>query len=41
MILIEFSAGMALMIQVGEVEQMKQPPENFPKCHNFMSNEIV
>ncbi|CRL07208.1 CLUMA_CG020191, isoform A [Clunio marinus] len=33
--------GMALMIQVGEITDMRQPPENFPRCHNYMPDGIV
>lgn len=33
--------GMALMIQVGEIEQMRKPPSNFPRCHNYMPKGIV
>lgn len=33
--------GMALMIQVGEKEQMRKPPKNFPRCHNYMPKGIV
>jgi hypothetical protein len=32
---------MALMIQVGEPDQMRKPPDNFPRCYNYMPNEIV
>ena len=33
--------GMAVLIQVGEKEQMRKPPESFPRCHNYMPEGIV
>lgn len=35
------SIGMAVMIQVGEVHEMRKPPDNFPRCGNYMPNGIV
>ena len=32
--------GMALVVQVGEIHEMKQPPTDFPTCHNFIPNRI-
>lgn len=29
------AAGMALVLQIGESSDMKNPPENFPTCNNF------
>lgn len=29
------AVGMALVLQVGEVEEMKTPPNAFPTCNNF------
>lgn len=33
--------GMAVMIQVGEASEMREPPDNFPRCYNFMPDGIV
>lgn len=33
--------GMAVMIQVGEPDEMRKPPANFPRCQNFMPDGIV
>lgn len=33
--------GMAVMIQVGEKEDMRDPPKDFPRCNNYMPNEVV
>jgi hypothetical protein len=32
---------MALLIQVGEKEDMKKTPEGFPKCYNYMPKDVV
>lgn len=33
--------GMAVLVQVGEVEEMRKPPENFPRCHSYLPDDIV
>lgn len=33
--------GMTFILQVGEPHQMARPPPNFPKCGNYMSNDLV
>lgn len=33
--------GMALMIQVGEVSEIRRPPDNFPRCFSYMPKGIV
>lgn len=33
--------GMALMIQVGEVSEMRRAPDNFPRCFSYMPKGIV
>jgi hypothetical protein len=30
--------GMAFVLQVGEVEEMKRPEENYSKSHDFIRN---
>jgi hypothetical protein len=30
------AVGMGLVLQVGEPHEMVKPPDNFPKCNNFM-----
>jgi hypothetical protein len=32
---------MGLIVQVGEIEQMRKPPKEFPRCTNFMPKGIV
>lgn len=32
--------GMAFILQVGEVNQMKKPPRNFAKCQNYLPNSM-
>lgn len=32
--------GMGFILQVGEVEQMKKPPQNYAKCHNYMPENM-
>lgn len=34
------AAGMQLVLQVGETEEMIKAPENFPKCGNFQPNVV-
>jgi L-ascorbate oxidase len=29
-------AGMAGILQVGELKDLPKPPENFPQCRNFV-----
>lgn len=31
------NVGMALVLQVGEVNEMPTPPKNFPKCNSYTS----
>ena len=33
--------GMAVLIQVGEVDEMRKPPSNFPRCYNYLPEGIV
>lgn len=35
------SIGMSVMIQVGEVHEMRRPPDDFPRCGDYMPNGIV
>ena len=30
------ATGMALIVQVGDVDNMVKAPPNFPKCRNYM-----
>lgn len=32
--------GMGFILQVGEIEDLPKPPENFAKCHSFMPNSM-
>lgn len=34
-------AGMALIVQVGELHEMKSAPNDFPTCHNFLSTRLT
>lgn len=33
--------GMAVIIQVGEKDEMRKPPANFPRCYNYLPEGIV
>lgn len=32
------SVGMALVLQIGETDDMPHPPSNFPRCLNYPAN---
>lgn len=33
-------AGMALLVQVGEIHEMKPAPDDFPTCHNYLPSTL-
>lgn len=32
------AVGMGLVLQVGELNEMLPPPDNFPKCNSYTPN---